>query len=219
MVHVPTVIEACLDLVSHDHLRARLTLAALVQRLLEPAGYSTVIVGGTAVDAYVSGAFGTSEAYPGGWVESLDIDTVVLYGLQPAPTRAAVDILARHGFAAGKTGSSVRYPDLELPIDFVGLGLPDDYSHDHAYDLHFEGWEEMDLKSCVVAAPEDILFDYMESGWDTKHQRDWARALAIAAVFEDALDLGYLFTKAHWRQAGIFVPALEKVLRGEPLRP
>lgn len=218
MVEVGRVIKQCKRLLSDDPLAARLTLAALVQRLLEQEEYTTVIVGGTAVDTFVSGALGTSASYPAGWEESLDIDTVVLKDLSGAPTEKIVQVLEGHGFVATTIRSGVRYPGLDIPIDFVGHGLPDDYSPMHVYDIHMEPWQSLDLGPVHVAAPEDILFDYTESGWDTRHPQDWARALAIAAVMGDDLDLNYLFSKAHWRIAGQFVEPLERVLRGDPLR-
>ncbi len=218
MADVPTVIEHCRRSLTKDHLAARLSLAALVQWLLTQEGYRTVVVGGTAVDTFVSGALGTSEAYPAGWEESLDIDTVVLKDLSGVATEVAVRVLERHGFVATATRAGVHFPGLDIPIDFVGHGLPDDYSGDHVYTIHMESWEELGLGTVLVAGPEDILFDYMESGWDTRHPRDWARALAVGAVMGDDLDLGYLFTKAQWRMDAAFVGPLERVLRGEPLR-
>lgn len=218
MVDVAQVVEHCRSNLGRDHLESRLTLTALVQRLLEEDGLRTVVVGGTAVDVYVSGALGTSEAYPAGWQESLDIDTVVLKGITPASAEKALVVLERHGFVATRTRGGARHPGLDIPVDFVGYGLPEDYSADHVYEIRMEQWEEWGIGPVLIAGPEDILFDYTESGWDTRHPRDWARALAVAAVMGEHLDLGYLFTKAHWRMEGTFVEPLERVLRGEPLK-
>lgn len=218
MVEVGPVTEYCKDLLADDPLAARLSLAALVQRLLKDDGYTTIIVGGTAVDTFVSGALGSSSSYPAGWEESMDIDTVVLKDLSGAPTEKALQVLERHGFVATAIRTGARLPGLEIPIDFVGDGLPDDYSPAHVYDIHMEPWQRLDIGPVHVASPEDILFDYTESGWDTRHPQDWARALAVAAVMGDDLDLNYLFSKAHWRRDGEFVAPLEQVLRGEPMQ-
>jgi hypothetical protein len=218
LVDVDHVIAACQKDAAKDYLAARLTVAALVQRLLQDEGLSTVVVGGTAVDVYVSGALGSSESYPAGWEESMDIDTVVLKGLFGASKDEALRVLERHGFVGTKLRAGARYPGLEIVVDLVGDGMPDDYSFDHVYEIQMEPWQELDIGPVHVTGPEDILFDYMESGWDTRHQRDWARALAVAAVMGEHLDLGYLFSKAHWRIDGMFVEPLERVLRGEPLR-
>lgn len=51
----------------------------------------------------------------------------------------------------------------------------------------------------------------------THYQRDWARALAIAQVLGEDLDLGYLYGKAEDRREGEFVDDLDRLLAGEPL--
>lgn len=51
----------------------------------------------------------------------------------------------------------------------------------------------------------------------TRHQRDWARALAIGNVMAETMDLGYLYTKANWRRDGAFVDELDRLLAGEAL--
>lgn len=104
------------------------------------------------------------------------------------------------------------------PVDLVGDWFPDDYSKDHVTMVHLDDVDELGLPPPILAGPEDILFDYTESGWDTRHPQDWARALAVAAVMDEDLDLDYLFSKAHWRMDGAFVAPLEQVLRGEPMQ-
>jgi hypothetical protein len=68
-----------------------------------------------------------------------------------------------------------------------------------------------------LVGPEDLLFDYLESAVATRHQRDWARALAIANVLGSDLDLGYLYAKAHDRRDGRFVDDVDRLRAGKPL--
>ncbi len=199
-----------------DDLRARLTTAALVTSLLAKVGARTIVVGGTAVDAYVSGGLGTSEAYPAGWQESLEIGTIVVRQRGTSRERALA-ALAEAGFEASPTRGSVRHTEIPFAVDLVGSRLPDDYSQEHLQGLVYEAWQELGLDRVLLVGPEDLLFDYMESAVDTRHQRDWARALAIVEVMVDHLDLGYLYTKAHRRRDGAYVEALGRVLAGKPL--
>jgi hypothetical protein len=205
LVDLERIVERCREILAEDHLAARLMIGALVQRLLQDAGYRSIVVGGTAVDAYVSGALGTSDAYPSKWEESFDLDTLVMRGLSGVPSAEAVAILEAHGFHGTPLRAGARHPGVDIVIDFVGYGLPDDYSPDHVNTIFIQDWEDYGLAGVLVAGAEDILFDYMESGWHMHHQRDWARALAITAVMGDQLDLGYLFSKAHWRMLGTYV--------------
>lgn len=210
-------IDRVVDLAARDALRSRLTFAALVNRILEEGGLQALVVGGTAVDTYVSGALGTSASYPTGWEESTDVDSILLQGLYGVSRERALELVLPLGFETNRTRATIEHPRVPFPIDLVGDGWPDDYSRDHEVEVYVPDIEELDLRSVHLAGPEDILFDYMESGWDTRSQRDWTRALAIAAVYGDDLDVGYLFGKAEWRMAGQFVAPLEQVLRGEPL--
>lgn len=69
-----------------------------------------------------------------------------------------------------------------------------------------------------LQAAEDLLFEYLERAVITRHPRDWGHALVIANVLGADLDLGYLYTKAHWRRDGRFVDDLDRLLAGKPLR-
>lgn len=212
------VLDRVRSLTGGAELEARLTLASLVTALLAEVDQRPVVVGGTAVDLYVSGGLGTSESYPPGWRESLDIDTIVLHAEGVGSASKARERLEDAGFEASLTGGSFLVDDLPYPIDVVGEELPTDYSRDHLQPVRYDAWDRFDLPWVWLVGPEDLLSDYMESGVDTRHQRDWTRALAIAAAMEDQLDLGYLFTKAHWRRDGSYVEPLERLLAGEPLR-
>ncbi len=214
-------VEACIqeirDLAVADGLAARLTLASLAQTLVSPVGTQLVVVGGTAVDTYVSGTFGTSEELPAGWEESRDIDTIALYPLGSSARQASVERLVEAGFEVIGAGGALRHPQVPFAIDLVGDRLDPDISRDHLVRIEREPWEGQGLEPVILVGPEDLLFDYLESGVDTRHQRDWARALAMASVMEEHLDLGYLYGKAHWRLDGRFVDWLDKLLAGEPL--
>lgn len=212
------VLDHVRNLVGAAELEARLTLASLVTALLAEVDQRPVVVGGTAVDLYVSGGLGTSESYPPGWRQSLDIDTIVLHADGIGSVSKARERLEDAGFEASPTGGTFLVDDVPYPIDVVGDELPTDYSRDHLQPVRYDAWDRFDLPRVWLVGPEDLLFDYMESGVDTRHQRDWARALAIASTMEDQLDLGYLFTKAHWRREGAYVEPLERLLVGEPLR-
>ncbi|MBW3583068.1 MAG: hypothetical protein KY455_08220 [Euryarchaeota archaeon] len=218
MRDVSAGIAFCKEVADKDPLHCRLTVAAIANTLLEPEGLHFLVVGGTAVDTYVSGALGTSESYPARWQESLDIDAIPLRFLSGASREEVIPLLEPHGFVPGATRSSLRHPDIPYPIDLVGYGFPDDYSPDHQVTLYNETWEELTLRPVYLAGAEDILFDYLESGVDTRHQKDWTRALAISTAMLEDLDLDYLYTKAHWRQDGALVAWLDKLMRGEPLR-
>lgn len=200
-----------------DPLAARLTMAALVDRLLDEHEVSLIVVGGTAVDTYVSGGFGTSEALPAAWQESRDIDVIAVratgYGLDDPARRT----LRTAGFEVADTGGGLHAPGSPFAVDVVSGRLDEDISEEHLVTVSLDDWEQLDVDPVRLVGPEDLLFDYLESGVDTKHQRDWARALAIAQVMAEHLDLGYLFTKAHWWREGAYVDALERLLRGEPL--
>lgn len=212
------VLDRVRNLSGRAELEARLTLASLVTSLLAEVDQRPVVVGGTAVDLYVSGGLGTSESYPPGWRESLDIDTIVLHADGVGSLSRARERLEAAGFEASSTGGSFLVDDVPYPIDVVGDELPIDYSRDHLQPVRYDAWDRFDLPRIWLVGPEDLLFDYMESGVDTRHQRDWTRALAIASAMGEHLDLGYLFTKAHWRRDGDYVEPLERVLAGEPLR-
>lgn len=211
------VLEHVRALVGEDELEARLTLASLVTRHLAEIDQQAVVVGGTAVDLYVSGGLGSSESYPPGWRESLDIDTIVLHAQGVGSTSKARDRLLEAGFETGPTGASFLIDGVPYPIDVVGDELPDDYSEDHLQPVRYDTWAPLSLPRVWLVGPEDLLFDYMESGVDTRHQRDWTRALAIAQAMEAQLDLGYLVSKAHWRREGAYVEPLERLLAGQPL--
>ncbi len=199
-----------------DSLRSRLLVAATATTLLAEQGWELLVVGGTAVDLYVGGALGTSDSYPADWKESGDIGTIVLQGLSGVDTRKAVAALTAKGFQTDHLNRTAVWPGIPFILDFVGFGFPDDYSPDHVFRFYDEGLDTAGVKPLAVAGPEDILFDYMESGHRVRHQRDWLRALAVAAAMADALDLGYLVGKAEWRGLGT-LDALERLLRGEPL--
>lgn len=211
------LIEKIRQLAPTDSLGSRLLTASYVTSLMKAEGFFPAIVGGTAVDTYVSSGFGTSETLPAEWNEYLAIDTIAVH-VSPKEGNPR-NVLEAAGFASSRPeGGSLRLEGVPYPVDLVGDWYPDDYSQDHITSVHLEPAEEFGLEPARLAGPEDILFDYMESGWDTRHPRDWARALAVAAVMGEHLDLGYLFSKAEWRMEGSLVKPLEKVLRGEPLR-
>lgn len=212
------VIPLIESILPEDDLKARLTIGSWANTLLIPHGIQLLTVGGTAVDLHVSGALGTSSAYPSGWQESLDVDTIPLRNTSGVSNAEVAAILEQAGFEILGPQKHVRYPGVPYTIDLVGYGYPDDYSESHEMVLYVEDWEEVGLRPLRVAGPEDILFDYLESAVDTRHQRDWTRALAIATAMLEDLDLDYLYTKAHWRQDGALVPWLDKLMRGEPLR-
>lgn len=200
-----------------DHLQARLLLASVVTTAAAEVDQDIVVVGGTAVDTYVSGALGVSEGLPAGWAPSLDVDTLVVStgGGNLEATRGALE---DHGFIPSATGGAMHHPEVEaIVIDFVGRFLEPDLSEEHLVSVETERSKGLGLPEVTLVGPEDLLFDYLESAVITRHQRDWARAMAIAQAMEGRLDLGYLVGKAHWRQAGQFVEPLERVLAGEPL--
>lgn len=214
---VPAVVARIRSVAPQDSLAARLTLSSLVATLLAEQDHEIVLVGGTPVDAYAAGALGTSDALPAGWEESNDLDTVVLR-LRGAPPRSdALATLEAHGFEVAPAGGAIEHPRLPFELDLVASYLDQDISQDHLVEVTREEWSDLGLQPVSMVGPEDLLLDYLESGLDTRHQRDWLRALTIAEVMGPHLDLGYLYTKVHWRLDGRFVEALDRVLAGEPL--
>jgi hypothetical protein len=213
--------DAAIRLAGRDDLTARLSFAALADRLTA-SGDRFVVVGGTAVDAYVGGAFGSSEGYPAGWTESLDVDTVVLSPLGSGREQLREKLEAA-GFQPSSTGGSFSLEAIPYALDVVARRLPDDFSEGHLVQvsLHVEelanAEDETQPARITLVGPEDLLFDYLESAVSTHHQRDWARALSIAEVLGYDLDLGYLYSKAHDRRSGEFVANLDQLLAGEPL--
>jgi hypothetical protein len=216
--------ERIRQLAGRDDLTARLLFAALVDHLLGDAG-RCIVVGGTAVDAYVGGAFGSSEAYPAGWRESLDVDTIALVPASEGGRGRLRRDLEAAGFEASSTGGSFSLAEIPYALDVVSRELPADYNDDHLVDVRLSvdlgppgtARAEDGEPRVRLVGPEDLLFDYLESAVVTHHQRDWARALAIAEVLGGDLDLGYLYGKAHQRRAGEFVDDLDRLLAGEPL--
>lgn len=218
--------QAATELAGRDDLTARLLFAGLADRLTgDETGF--IVVGGTAVDAYVGGAFGSSEGYPAGWTESLDVDTVVVSQLGATRPRLREKLEAA-GFEASSTGGSFSLEAVPYALDVVSRRLPDDYSEDHLVEIRLQmegvideedlGREDVAPVPVTLVGPEDLLFDYLESAAATRHQRDWARALAIAEVLGKDLDLGYLYGKAHARREGEFVDDLDRLLAGETLK-
>lgn len=214
-------IDAGVDLASRwardDPLGSRLTLAAVVAEIVRGAGRELVVVGGTAVDTYVSGALGTSEALPAAWDESIDIDTIVLTRIGGTAGDHS-HLLAGQGFVATATGGSWHHPRVPFAVDVVARELPTDYDADYVVNVSRQEWDAIGLAAVPLVGPEDLLFDYLESAVDTRHQRDWARALAIATVMGPDLDLNYLYSKAHWRRDGGYVEWVDRCLKGEALR-
>jgi hypothetical protein len=101
-------------------------------------------------------------------------------------------------------------------LDVVDRHLPGDYSEAHLVQVGVDV-DDAAPPDVTLVGPEDLLLDYLESAVATRHQRDWARALAIANVLGGDLDLGYLYTKTHERLEGRFVDDLDRLLVGEPL--
>lgn len=213
--------DAAVRLAGRDDLTARLCFAALAEELAGEAD-RFIVVGGTAVDAYVGGAFGSSEGYPAGWAESLDVDTVVVSPLVSGRSQLQ-ETLQAAGFQVSSTGASFALEAIPYALDIVSRRLPDDYSEDHIVEVSLDVEELADGRDGVqdplitLVGPEDLLFDYLESAVSTHHQRDWARALAIAEVLGDDLDLSYLYSKANDRRSGEFLAKLDRLLAGEPL--
>jgi hypothetical protein len=154
--------------------------------------------------------------YPAGWTESLAVDTIAA-SVAPDGARGELrDRLEACGFQARATGTSFCLDEILYVLDVVDRHLPGDYSEDHLVQVGVDV-DDAAPPDVTLVGPEDLLLDYLESAVATRHQRDWARALAIANVLGGDLDLGYLYTKTHERLEGRFVDDLDRLLAGEPL--
>lgn len=199
-----------------DRLRARLLLAGIVSRVAKDVGFQPVVVGGTAVDFYASGATGSSARLPAGWRGSVDVDLVSLRTGGSQPSRRLFDALKRNGWTPDETrdlhgnvhfGRGVPHPRLpQYPLEIVSEEL--NGSYEHVVRISVDEFE------AAVIGPEDVVVEHAEWGAHTRDQQSWTRALAVAAAQKDDLDLSYLRDRAAERG---FSDAVEKVLRGEPL--
>lgn len=197
---------------AQDDLDARILLAAAINRVAIEVGTRTIVSGGTAVDFYAAGASGTSEAYPVKWAPSGDVDLVVM---DVAGSRATIDdvrsaLARRLGLTPRHPGipRAIDVPDLAYGLDIFASKLERDPAGervvtvlvDDVHPVHFRG-------------PEDTILAYAESGWDTRHTRDWERALAMYRAMRDRLDLPWMYAEATRRKRR---PVLDAIVRSEP---
>lgn len=196
---------------SRDDLDARLLLAAAINRVAIEIGVRCVVSGGTAVDFYAANASGTSEGYPAKWAPSGDVDVVVISTEGPiaGATKLRAALASRLGLILSSgTPRIVDVPDFAYGLDVFGTELERDPKAerivtvlvDDVHPVHFRG-------------PEDTILAYAESGWDTRHTRDWERALAVYAAMKDRLDLPWMIAEADRRRQR---RALDAVLAMKP---
>lgn len=195
-----------------DGLDARILLAASVNRIALEIGSRTIASGGTAVDFYAAGASGTSESYPAKWAPSGDVDLVVM---EVPGSNATIDTLrdalgTRLGLHPRHPGvrRAIDVPDFPYGLDIFASDLERDPQGervvtilvDSIHPVHFRG-------------PEDTILAYGESGWDTRHSRDWERALAMYSAMKEKVDLPWMYAEADRRKQR---RVLDAIVRGEP---
>lgn len=200
---------------SRDDLAARLYLAAAVQHVATSVGARCVVSGGTAVDFYAGGAAGTSESYPLKWRASGDVDLVIFAVKGHDAVRVKVlralesDLGLKPEWHVG-TARVVDVPDFPFGLEIVGDELNLDPHAQNVFTVLVE-----DRWPITFRGPEEVILAYAESGWHTRHTRDWERALAVCAAMRKYLDVDHLLRLAETRgQAAV----VARVLAMEPLR-
>lgn len=199
---------------TRDDLEARLYLAAAIQLVCTGVGVRCIVSGGTSVDFYAAGAVGTSESYPLKWRASGDVDLVVLNvrGYDDARLKVLRALESDLGFKPQWIGDRARVidvPDFPFGLEIVGDELNLDPRGDNVFTVLLE-----ERWPVTFRGPEEVILAYAESGWHTRHTRDWERALAVCAAMREHLDVDHLLRIAEARgQASV----VARILAGEPL--
>lgn len=199
---------------SRDDLEARLYLAAAVQLVATGVGARCVVSGGTAVDFFAGGATGTSEAYPLKWRASADVDLVVFS--VPGFERARVKVMRALESDLGLlprwqagTARVIEVPDFPFGLEIVGDELNLDPRAENVFTVMLE-----ERWPITFRGPEEVILAYAESGWHTRHTRDWERALAVCAAMREHLDVEHLLAIAQTRGQ---TQVIARVLAKEPM--
>jgi hypothetical protein len=200
---------------TRDDLEARLYLAAAVQRVALEVGARCVVSGGTSVDFYAGGAVGRSEAYPALWRASGDVDLVVFAIRGYASVRVKVlkaleSTLGLRPRWMGDTARVVEVPDFPFGLEIVGDELNLDPLGENVLTVMLDGVHPVTLRG-----PEEVILAYAESGWHTRHTRDWERALAVYSAMKEHLDVDHLLRLAEARGQS---QVIARVLAMQPLR-
>jgi hypothetical protein len=183
-----------------DSLEARLLLAAAVQEVALGVGARCVVSGGTAVDFYAAGALGTSESLPAKWQGSHDVDLVVfafqgLRNVRADVLAALEDVLGlQPQYQLPGVARVVDVPSFPYGLEIVGDELNGDPKAERVFTVLLDERHPLTLRG-----PEDVILAYAESGWDTRHGRDWERALAVYAAMRDRLDVRWMIDEARRR--------------------
>lgn len=197
---------------SRDDLDARLLLAAAVNRIAIEIGLRSIVSGGTAVDFYAANASGTSEGYPAKWAPSGDVDIVAIAveGSRSAPAELRDALAARLGLRPRYEGTPrvIEVPDLDYGLDVFASELERDPKAERVVTILID-----DVHPVHLRGPEDTILAYAESGWHTRHSRDWERALAVYSAMKDRVDLPWMFREADRRKQRA---ALEAVVALKP---
>lgn len=197
-----------------DDLEARLLVAAAVTSLAREVGVRVVVTGGTAADFYVTGALGTSAAYPALWRPSGDIDVIALSVGPWKPAREA--LLARLRDAGlpprgkGPAARVVDIPGVPFYVELVSDELGSAERTERPVTILLDERMPIELRS-----PENVILAYAESGWRLRHTGDWTRALAVYRAMRDRLDVEWMRLEAARRGQSDVIARIERV---EPLR-
>lgn len=183
---------------ARDSLDARILLAAAINRVALEIGTRAVVSGGTAVDFYAAGATGTSEGYPVKWAPSGDVDVVVLSvdGSRATAADLREALASRLGLKPRYHGTPrvIDVPDFAYGLDIFASELERDPKGERVLTILVD-----DVHPVHFRGPEDSILAYAESGYDTRHSRDWERALAMYAAMKDRLDLPWMIAEADRR--------------------
>lgn len=197
-----------------DDLEARLLTAAAVAQAGREVGVRVVLTGGTAADFYVTGALGTSAAYPALWRPSGDIDVIALsIGEWKPARRALIGRLVELGLQPryfGGVAHALDVPGVPFYVELVSDELGSRGREERTMTLLIDDATPLELRS-----PESVILAYAESGWYLRHTGDWTRALAVFAAMRDRLDVEWLREEAARRGQ---IETVERAMRLEPLR-
>ncbi len=142
-------------------------LVATLQDCL-PAGAQATLVGGSLVELLTMGA-----------VTSLDVDLV-------ADHRAVKQLLEGAGFREGPK-AMFRHPDYEVLVNVVNDHfVPSERMTTYRYEGH----------TIRILSAEDCLIDRLNGARHWRDASDWERAIILARVLRDRLDLEHLRRRA-----------------------
>lgn len=200
-----------------DDLEARLLLAAAAAQAGREIGARVVLTGGSAADLYVTGALGTSAAYPALWRPSGDVNVVMIAVSPWMPTRKALlDRLERMGLEPRyftDVARVVMVPDLPFYLEIVAEELGGRERDERTMTILVDGRVPLEVRS-----PESLILAYGESGLHLRHSGDWTRALSVYSAMKGRLDVEWMKHEAARRGQADMIE-LVLAMRPSPWRP